>query len=333
MQLPSPVKTLREVGEALSLEKVDAPLGLRLRAWWEGCPVAEIAPVDSLDDAPVEAAVPPTDPAEHTESPAIDEGEPLDGRYWTDQRIEVAQLLWGEGNATPGGTTRTMEMIGAFGVGKKVNVLNIGAGLGGAARAIAGEFDAWVTGYEQDANLAATGAALSEKAGLAKRAVIEHAALGDADLRTNVFDCAFSREALYAVEGREELVSRIQESLKPRCPILFTDYFVAEGREDDSAVERWMASEPDEVYPWTVEQAQQLLQQSNFELRVAEDVTATYREDVFAGWAAFVEANEGRGIPDRLLKDILSMAELWAGRVAALDSGAVTVQRIIALKI
>jgi hypothetical protein len=65
---------------------------------------------------------------------------------------------------------------------------------------------------------------------------------------------------------------------------------------------------------------------------VAEDFTATYREDVFAGWASFVEAKEGGGIPEHLLKDVLSMAELWAGRVAALDSGAVTVHRFVALK-
>jgi len=333
MQLPSPVKTLREVGEAFSLEKVEAPLGLRLRAWWEGCPVSELAPEDGPQDVAPEAPVPSADLAEPAQGPADEADEPADGRYWTDRRIAVSQLLWGEGNATPGGTTRTMEMIGAFGVGKQVNVLNIGAGLGGAARAIAAEFDAWVTGFEQDAHLAAAAAEQSEKAGLGKRADIKHAALGDVDLRANVFDCAFSREALYAAEGREELISTIQQALKPRCPILFTDYFITEGREDDPAASRWIAAEPDEVHPWTVEQAQQMLQQSNFELRVAEDVTAAYREDIFAGWAAFVEAKEGKGIPEHLLNEVLSMDELWAGRVAALDSGAVTVQRIVALKI
>jgi len=333
MQLPSPVKTLREVGEALSLEKVDAPLGLRLRAWWEGCPVADLGPDAIPDAAPVETPPPSQETPPPAASPGAEVDDPDDGSYWIDRRIEVAELLWGEGNATPGGTSRTMEMIGAFGVGQKVNVLNVGAGLGGAARAIAAEFDAWVTGYEQDANLAAAAAARSEKAGLAKRAAISHALQGEVELRANVFDCAFSRESLYTAEGREELIAVIQEALKPRCPILFTDYFITEGREDDPAVRRWMAAEPVEVIPWTVDQVHQILQQSNFELRVAEDVTATYREDVFQGWANFVEAKDGSGISERLLTDVLSMAELWAGRVAALDSGAVTIHMIIALKI
>ena len=330
-----------ELGSAFTLEKVDAPLRERLVAWWQGRSVADIAkdaPNDG-DDGDSKSAIDGEEQsqakprisrvaAEEDFSDDID-----DGRFWTRKRIAVSEQLWGESQITPGGVERTLEMIGAFGLGTEVNVLNIGSGLGGAARRIAGKYQGWVTGYEQDPDLAAAAIARSEQAGLAKKAKIHHANFGEMNLRTDLFDCAFSRDVLYIVEDREDLLVAVQEGLKAHCPLLFTDYFVTKGREDDPTVRKWMEAEPAKVYPWNVEAAQEILCQTNFELRVVENISDTVRADIFAGWAGFVEDSEKTGIPPQLLETVLELAELWGHWVAALDSGAVTAHRIVALKI
>ncbi|MEE8308704.1 MAG: hypothetical protein V3R81_15670, partial [Gammaproteobacteria bacterium] len=54
MDIPAQLKRLlpSDVGSTFSLENVDAPLGKRLFAWWEGCSVADISnkTIDPDDD-------------------------------------------------------------------------------------------------------------------------------------------------------------------------------------------------------------------------------------------------------------------------------------------
>jgi len=336
MDLPTPLKRIFpfDVGRAFTLEKADAPLRERVFAWWQGRSVVEIEK-DSPDDSVFEGE------EDSGEQPRIkraalqkDYGDDdNDGRFWTRKRMAVTEQLWGEGVIIPGGVERTLEMIGPFGLGTEVNVLNIGSGLGGAACRIAKQFQGWVTGYEQDPDLAAAAVVRAQQAGVAKQAEMHHAKFGDIELRANLFDCAFSRDALYMAEDRGGLLMAVQDGLKAHCPLLFTDYFVTEGREDDPAVGKWIEAEPATVYPWTVEMAQESLCQTNFELRVVEDISAQVRRDIFAGWAAFVQGCEKTGIQPQLLDAVLELAELWGNRVAALDSGALTVHKIVSLKI
>ncbi|MDX1483903.1 MAG: methyltransferase domain-containing protein [Alphaproteobacteria bacterium] len=305
----------------------------RLRAWWEGCAVADIVdqpPALPAERDPAPLAEVPERPAANVETFSED---PADGRYWTPRRIAVAERLWGEGEIAPGGVERTLDMIRVFGLRKEVNVLNIGPGLGGTAHHIAKEFDAWVIGYEEDPYLVEAAVDRMARAGLSKKAEMNQADFAELELRANIFDCAFGRETLYTVADRENLLMAIQDGLKAHCPLLFSDYFVARGREDDAEVHRWMEAEPETVHPWSIEEAEEVLCQTNFELRVIEDMSATIRDDVFAGWARFVEAHKATGIPPDLMEAVLDAAELWARRVAALDSGAVSVQKIFALKI
>jgi cyclopropane fatty-acyl-phospholipid synthase-like methyltransferase len=327
-----------EVGRAFALEKVDAPLRERVLAWWHGRSVAGVEK-ELRDDGDSEIA---SDDEEdgggkariNRSALAQDFGEENnDGRFWTKKRIAVTEQLWGEGEITPGGAERTLEMIGAFGLGTEVNVLNIGMGLGGTSCRITGQYQGWVTGYEQDPDLAAAALARAQQAGVSKKAEMNHAQLGDIELRANIFDCAFSREAFYMVEDRESLLMAVQDGLKGHCPLLFTDYFVTKGHEDDPAVAKWIEAEPAPVFPWSVIEAQESLCQSNFELRVVEDISASVRRDIFAGWDSFVQGCEKTGIPSTVLDTVLELAELWGHRVEALDSGAVTVQKIVALKI
>ncbi len=347
MDIPAQLKRFlpSDVGSAFSLENVDAPLGKRLFAWWEGCSVADISnrtidpdnddiseDNDGFDED--EEPVLPVARSVHTEDYGDDEDDGEDdGPFWNTKRIAVTEKLWGVGTTTPGGVERTLYMMVAFGLGKEVNVLNIGPGLGGDALQIAKKYDSWVTSYEQDSELAAVAIARAEQAGLSKKAQFHHTAYSEIDLRNEIFDCAFSRDVLFTVEDRDDLLMTVMESLKPQCPLLFTDYFVTEGREDDPTIRDWIEAETATVNPWSVAEAEEALRQSNFELRVVEDISETVRKDIFAGWSGFVEESEGPGIHPQLLKTVVQIAELWGRRVAALDSGALTMHRIVALKI
>ena len=233
------------------------PLKLRLRAWWHGASVQEVLAAEAERGGGDNAAVLELIGA------VVEEPEPEGpGAFWSNSRIAVTEMLFGNGEIVPGGTEGTLDMIGAFGLGQEVNVLNIGAGLGGSARAIASEYEGWVTAYEPDAALAeaaldparlrnlkkTTGGSslkpMKVRMKLSDKATIQHADLETLEIKPGVYDCAFSRDVLFTVANRSRLVEGIFEGLKPFSPFVFTDYFVAEGAADDPRVLRWMQSEP-----------------------------------------------------------------------------------------
>lgn len=294
-----------------------------------GAPVMEL--IDSVVDAP----------ESEPEGPAP---------FWSGARVAVTEMLFGTGEIVPGGTERTLDMICAFGLGQEVNVLNIGAGLGGSARAIASEHEGWVTAYEGDAALAeaagdparaqpvktsAGGSSLKPmkvKMRMSDKATVQHADLETLEIKPGVYDCAFSRDVLFTVANKARLLEAIFEGLKPFSPLMFTDYFVAEDAMEDPRVLRWMQQEPRPVHPWSWADAGKMLSEIGYDLRVDEDTTAQQRRDIFQGFADFVAAHEKGGISGDIVEALLSFAELWGNRVLVMDAGLVTVRKVVALR-
>jgi hypothetical protein len=268
-----------------------APLRLRLRAWWDGSSLQQVMAEEArrigeqnADDEDV-----PGEDADHAARQAPAEIEP--DVPWPPSRIAIAEAVFGSGAVGPGGSARTLDMIGAFGLGNDVNVLELGARLGGTARSIALECNAWVTGYEPDPQLAAAAMApervnivmnsasagrssKSSKVKLADKARIHHADLETLEIKPGVYDCAFARETLHRIENKTRLLEEVFIGLKPYCPLLLTDYFVAEGKENDPRLDDLMGREPGTAPFWSVPEAEKALGAMGFDLRISDDMTA-----------------------------------------------------------
>ncbi len=159
------------------------------------------------------------------------EEEIVPGGIWSQARIAVSEMLFGDGEIVPGGSQRTLDMVSSFGLSKDANVLNIGAGLGGAARAIAVEYFAWVEGFESDPALAAAGGKYNaggkkgEKSP-ADKANIHHVNFETLELKPNVFDGAFSRETFFRVKKSRSSSSQFARALNHHAhfcsPIIFS---------------------------------------------------------------------------------------------------------------
>lgn len=342
-----------ETVDAVEQGASPVPLRLRFRAWWDGrdlsAVVAEAAAnAEPASDGEREDEPHPLDVAAEAAAPA-DEAE-VPGGYWSRARIAIAEQLFGDGETRPGGSARTLDLIGSFGLSRDVNVLDIGAGLGGSARAIVQEHDAWVTGYEPDPALAiaamdpkrvdiqvqAGGGGKTKaapKVKLADKARVSQADLGHLELKPHVFNCALAREILHTVEDKVALLDAVFGGMKPNGNLMVTDCFLVAGKQNDAAVKQWIAAEPRALFPWTLEQGKKLLTETGFDLRVVEDVTARYRGDILAGFAGFVRAHEGRGIAAASVAPLLEAVELWSARLAAIDAGAIEVYKLVALRV
>ena len=242
------------------------------------------------------------------------------------------ETIWGPGFIGPGGSEHVLKLVQPFGMNSSMNVLDLGAGLGGPARAIAEDSKAWLTGMEGSDALAIAGMERSTNAGMSKKAPVNHTDFETIELRPNFFDRVFSKEALFTVADKERLFKMVFTALKNEGQFVFTDYMVRERGAESQAVKDWIAHEPVQPHLWSPDRTEAYLKRLTFDIRVVEDITKGARRRIFEGWQKFIDTHEPGSIPDELVPSLVDEAEHWARRVAALDSGNIRMYRIYALK-
>jgi ubiquinone/menaquinone biosynthesis C-methylase UbiE len=331
-------QTIRESEEAEQGEESGAPdagapsFRVRFLAWWQGRNVEDVeAELASEEESLLETLEQDTGAAGIEFKSKEDGGETTD-KNWSAERIKIAETIWGPGFITPGGPEYVLKSVQPFGMNSSMNVLDLGAGLGGPARAVADESKAWLTGMETSDALAFAGMRHSTDAGMSKKAPIVHADFEAIELRPNFFDRVYSREAIFTVANKERLFKMIFRALKNEGQFLFTDYLVRERGAESQAVADWVEHEPVKPHPWSPDRTEAYLKHLNFDIRVVEDITEGARQRIFEGWQKFVDTHEPGSIPDVLVPSLVDEAETWARRVAALDSDNIRVYRFYALK-
>lgn len=288
------------------------PLGLRLRAWWNGQELrVKTRPMPKDEEHGIRYE--------------------RERQAWESARIDLKQRVWGAGFTEPGGAGFIHELVSPMGLNEEKSVLEIGAGLGGAARVVAEDFGAWVTALEPDLALAEAGMALSVAAGLGKRAPVQACDVESFEVKARGFDAVFSHHGFFTVHGKSRLFETVARALKPRGQLMFTDFMLAEPDVEDPALDAWREIEPLPVYPWSVADYREMLSELKFEIRVSEDITDRVRPMIIDSWSHFLESSRSDRFNDETAEVLTQEVELWTRRTAALDSGALRICRFHAL--
>lgn len=315
---------------AATKPQIKIPFWTRLRVWWEGYDIQDV------EKRLLEQAKKPdrAEPVLATPPEPVDPVLPV--TPWDNRRIEIAQYIWGEGYCGPGGPEHVIALSKLLALSPEMSALVVGAGLGGPSRVLAQEFGVWITGVEEIRELADAGMELSHRAGLTKKAEIQHYDPKSADFHRN-FDRAFAKEALFTVEDKQELLQAIQKKLKTDSLFLMTDYFIArDGVVSNPAFVEWKDKEPIKPFPVTVDEMLELLKRAGFSVRVNEDVTEQYTSMIARAWAEadkviaklLAQGENGRALVDVLMRE----AEFWSRRSKLLETDVLQVHRILASK-
>ncbi len=243
----------------------------------------------------------------------------------------IRQWLWGRGFVTPGDAEHVHGLVKPLGLTSAMSVLDVNAGAGGAARAIAEAFDTYVTGLERDADLAKKGMAMSSAAGLKRRAPVTVIDPESFELRTGAYDSVLSREATYLLLNKERFLRVLIQGMKPRGQLLMTEYVVDHGVGAQAELDTWLNQHPVRPDLWTLNQYIDCLASLGFELRVTEDMTTLYRQQILSGWHKLLSTVELRGMPRPHLIAIVDEAERWMRTVMALDAGVLKIYRLYGL--
>ena len=307
-------------------------LTARLKAWWDGTEPDATPPGEGQGDGKDGADAGPARSPLVVVADIPDIADRAVKSAWPSERIAAAERIWGAGFAGPGGVELAVRLTKPFALDKSKTMLELGSGLGGNARAIATEFDSWVTGYECDPALAAAAMETSRQHGLGKRAVVhayDHKAfLAD----THKFDAFFSKAALFRFAEKSELLTALPGKLKDRAQVVITDLVLAAPGAADPALEAWIRDEAEKPHPWTAEQYVSAATKVHLDVRVNEDLTDEYLAMVRSAWRG-LEAVLKPGIVDAATAAaILEEGANWQRRAAALASGKLRLIRLHMVK-
>ena len=290
---------------------------VRFKAWWEGYDLSPEA-ADSAASEPVLAPVIEAPPAPIP---------PLEQPH-----IKIAQYIWGESLVGPGGAAAVLTLVKPFALDPSKTVMDFGSGLGGGTRAVSEEFGVWVNGFEPDPIMAAGGQELSVKKG-AKKAEIKPCTVQDFQPKAATYDCIYSSEALYIVQEKEKLLGTFERALKARGQVALTDFVRTPGtKADDPRLADFVTRGGKVGHFWLGEDYLSKMKALKFDVRVDEDLTASYRTSIIEAWVNFTQdaaaTAAARAHPEALVAEVA----LWTKRVAALDSGALQLRRYYAIK-
>jgi SAM-dependent methyltransferase len=303
----------------------DSRLRRQLVAWWEGYylpdePKAD-APADPADEANKQL---------EADAKAVAAGGLPD--TWSAARVKISELIWSDGFSFPGGSEHVLKLVKPIGLNKEKTMLDLNSGLGGAARVIAKAFGTYVTGMDASPTLAAAGMAASEKAGLAKKAVIESYDPLTVILPQRKFDAVFARLVFLPLENKKRLLAQIEQSLKPGGQLMFLEFALGSPEAKSPALDAWTKGEDHPPHPITIDAYAEELKALKMDVRVAEDMTAEFRGLVLEGWARLAQALKPKSLDPEEAKGLTHEVELWSRRIAAFDAGDLRVARLYAIK-
>lgn len=232
---------------------------------------------------------------------------------------ELCEILWGTGWHLPLGDHMTTVMVRAFGLDSSMGVLDLSAGLGGAARKIAAEYQTYVTGLESAIGLVATGQILNSKHNLGKRATLSDydPAQFKAEKR---FDGIIARELIYRIKNKKDFVAQIAASLKPQGQVSWTDFVVADGTPP-TALDAWRTQEGSDCAPMQLGDVAKLWAIHGLEIRVSEDRTSHYADAITLGLGKLMQSLQGASLSAETRRRVLHEVDLWAQRMMAFSSG------------
>ena len=197
----------------------------------------------------------------------IDEVAPAD----SPRRVLSPEILAPLDQFHSGGLPATRELAALAGIKPGEAVLDVGCGIGGPARVLAGEHGAQVSAVDLSPAYVAIGRALSQKSGIA--VAFETANALDLPFADRSFDLVWTQHASMNIADKPRFYGELRRVLRPEGRLAFHDLLAG---PDGGALEfpvPW-ADRAEESFLIEPEALRALLRQCGFGERVWQDRTA-----------------------------------------------------------
>jgi MPBQ/MSBQ methyltransferase len=174
------------------------------------------------------------------------------------------------------GRDATLELAAKLGPKPEDRVLDIGAGLGGAARLLAATYGCHVTGIDLTDEYCRAAATLAEWVGLSDRVEFRQADALDLPFGESTFDMAWTQHAAMNIPDKRRLYAEAHRVLKPGGRLALYDILQGPGGPVHFPVP-W-AREPAISHLVTPDELKRLLEGAGFKIVSWRDTTAAGRD-------------------------------------------------------
>lgn len=240
---------------------------------------------------------------------------------WSIDRVRGAERLWGRDAVGPDDVEGAIDAVRPFALSPSKTVLDLSAGLGGRARALAGSYDTWVTGLEPSPVLASLAMARSNVAGMANKASVT---VYDPEVlhHDGRYDLIIGDRVLHRIRQKEAFLDQLRLYTKGAGTMLIDDYVVEGSPVSWEQWNDWRREEPIEVHPWPRQRLSEELLQRNLDLRSVVDLTPAHRSHILARIRALGDELATSQTPDGgVLIGLERELSLWWNRLRVLGSG------------
>jgi MPBQ/MSBQ methyltransferase len=170
-----------------------------------------------------------------------------------------------------GGRAATAEVLARLVLDEGSHVLDIGCGIGGTARYMAGKFGCRVSGIDLTPEYIDAARVLSERIGISDRVEFQAASALDLPFPDAIFDAAVTFHVAMNIKDRPRLYNEAARVLKPQAQ--FCIYDVMRGDGSVRYPTPW-AETAETSHLTTPDEMQDLLAQAGLALQEVEDRTA-----------------------------------------------------------
>lgn len=248
------------------------------------------------------------------------------------KKVAVAEGLWGAEFCSPIGADFVKSIAAPLKMQEGQAVLDIGCGLGGAARWLAGTYKVEVKALDSRREFVRCGIFRS-KSDPALEAIRFGTFNPDTlELEPFHFNAVFVKESLFTVKEKEPLIKTLKDCMKAGSHFVLCDFTLRKPRLKTPAVRKWCAGEPVEPHPVTAKELLMLLKTSGFKEVSHKNLTAHYLKRLEAGLGRLKNQLGNLTSDGRLDKQkavfLLAEAALWINRATALKSGDVQLSYI-----
>ena len=229
-----------------------------------------------------------------------------------------------------GGRAATTHFFDQLGLSETSKVLDIGCGLGGAARFAAHSFGSHIEGIDLTPEYIKTGRALCEWVNLSKKVNLSVASAVSLPFDNDAFDFAYMMHVGMNIEDKHALFAEVARVLKPGGT--FGIYDIMRSNDDDLIYPVPWASSAETSWLATSETYRAALEANRFAMKQVND----RREFALDFFAKMKKANEGQKSPPPLGLHVLmqqSTSEKISNMVANLHAGRIKPVEIFAVKL
>ncbi len=260
-------------------------------------------------------------------------GGVLSSTRWPQARIELAQSVWGENQLCPETAALMRSWTTVLGLDPAMNVIEIGAGLGGLSRYMHLQSGVYTLGFESDPALREAAETSASQWGLRRKTRFASFDAQNPEfkgVRPGTIDRALLHSTLPKVRNPLKLVAELAGIMRNGGQILIGEVFLKSGAINDPLLSAWQDAQTHRGVMATVDDFEAELENQGFEVHVNADMTPEYCSAISQAWTTYLAKIFGKETSVKSLSAALAESECWMLTRRAMKNNVIEFRRITA---